>query len=489
VEIDLERLPRLRITLQFAVPVALGLFYMRAAGHFDFTPDATYVCLRSAQNVAQGSGFAFNAGESVLSVAGPLWPLLIAAGTALGLDPFVVAKVLDLVFASFAILAFQALVLTMTENRAIAVVAAVALTFDAWLLQRAGTGMETSLALLLTLVAVRHAYMLDRLSFAAAAALLTLTRPEGALLFFWVLLLHLHRNVKVFFREWKGPVALYAGIVGLWVLYAVNAFGLSELVLGETPQAAVSMGEAVLSAAFVVFGAQGAPFLVMIAAVILLRRWLLGEDWRTLGLVIGWPLILVLIYIVQGGQSGPKYLVPMLPLILAGLCWILSLVEPSRLVSVRVAAVTGLAAVVISVGTSQAIYAFSSIPRMKSFTSVMQTGLKPMAYWIRNNSPRDAQVVAPEVGMIGYISERRVWEPISLVSRLTSRPTTGVSYDHVMTTGYYRSIVQPQFVIDQSTTKERLASDSLRPVMTAELTNPEQLTSGYVFLTLYRVDQ
>jgi len=126
---------------------------------------------------------------------------------------------------------------------------------------------------------------------------------------------------------------------------------------------------------------------------------------------------------------------------------------------------------------------------MKSFTSVMQTGLKPMAYWIRNNSPRDAQVVAPEVGMIGYISERRVWEPISLVSRLTSRPTTGVSYDHVMTTGYYRSIVQPQFVIDQSTTKERLASDSLRPVMTAELTNPEQLTSGYVFLTLYRVDQ
>ena len=150
----IERFPALRVLLPLLTGIAIAILFARAAAHFSYTPDDTYIYLRTAFNLASGEGMSFNPGGSSYSVTGPLWALLIGAGSWMGLDPYIVAKGLDLTFAGLSVLALQLLVFTATGDRVFSVLAALMLAGDAWLLRWAGSGMETSLALLLTCVAL-----------------------------------------------------------------------------------------------------------------------------------------------------------------------------------------------------------------------------------------------------------------------------------------------------------------------------------------------
>jgi hypothetical protein len=124
---------------------------------------------------------------------------------------------------------------------------------------------------------------------------------------------------------------------------------------------------------------------------------------------------------------------------------------------------------------------------MKNFEMGVSECLKPIAYWLRSNSPPGASILSPDIGIVGYVSERNVYDTAGLVSLEVKRSFQGISYDEGMRQGIYERAVHPDYVIDRSTMPQRLASDTLRPMMTRTfsglgLTHPE-----LTYYTLYKV--
>src|SRR5258708_25059562 len=131
--------------LVIALPVIVALFYFSASLHFGYTPDDTYIYLRFAKNLVQGNGISFNPGVPSYGFTSPLWLFIISLGGAMGVDVYMAAKAIDLVFASLALIVFYLLSFELIRDAAVSVCATVAFSVNAWLMRWAGTGMETSL--------------------------------------------------------------------------------------------------------------------------------------------------------------------------------------------------------------------------------------------------------------------------------------------------------------------------------------------------------
>lgn len=86
-----RRLLWLGLTAIIAVPFLLSVF-----AAFDFIKDDAYISFRYAQNVVNGNGLVFNAGERLEGITNFLWTLLMVPFEALGWDLFQVSEVLGI---------------------------------------------------------------------------------------------------------------------------------------------------------------------------------------------------------------------------------------------------------------------------------------------------------------------------------------------------------------------------------------------------------
>lgn len=86
-----RRLLWLALTAIIAVPFLLSVF-----AAFDFIKDDAYISFRYAQNVVNGNGLVFNAGERLEGITNFLWTLLMVPFEALGWDLFQVSEVLGI---------------------------------------------------------------------------------------------------------------------------------------------------------------------------------------------------------------------------------------------------------------------------------------------------------------------------------------------------------------------------------------------------------
>src|ERR1051325_7986227 len=102
---------------------------------------------------------------------------IIALGGKMGVDFYVAAKAIDLVFASLALMAVYLLAFEIIRDVGVALSATVAFSVNAWFLRWSGSGMETSLSVLLTLATLlfclRNEYFLS-VVFAGLLTLATL---------------------------------------------------------------------------------------------------------------------------------------------------------------------------------------------------------------------------------------------------------------------------------------------------------------------------
>jgi len=153
--------PLWSLAVKYGVAVVVLVFCIMVVMHYQYTPDDTYIYLQYAKNIANGDGFSFNVGTPSYGVTGPLWALLIAAGIALHLDPYVVAKTLDLFFACTAILVLYHVAFQVLGDKRHAVLAATVFAFDSWFLRWTASGMESSFAVLLVLLCMLYVYRND----------------------------------------------------------------------------------------------------------------------------------------------------------------------------------------------------------------------------------------------------------------------------------------------------------------------------------------
>jgi len=473
----------------------VGLFYITVILHYSYTPDDTYIYLQYARNLAHGGGFAFDANSPSYGITGPLWALFIAGGTALGLDPLVVAKTFDILFASLSIVLVYTFSVILIRDKIYSLFATLVFSFDAWFLRWSGSGMETSFAVILVLLAVKYAYLGDYHIAGFVAGLLTLVRPEGLLLFIviqtenFIVSFMLGRNRRLF---WTSSL-LYLLVVVPWVAYSYDTFG-SIIPNTELAKSAVHWSfQSALSTASdcTMILASTLPLLVMLLIIgipVVIRKGGIGT-FIAKAMPVLWIATLLIGYVVLNVQVVSRYIVPATPIIIVYAYWCLKQIQlesawsPKRVLIIL--SVVTLATLI----QSQVVYRGTVVPHMKAFANGMERGIKPIALWLQKNTSPDATVLTPDVGMLGYISDRDIFDTSGLITPAVKRAFNGASYDDGMKQQLYRKVVNPDYIVDRASNKERLTCDSLRPVMTTEFPDLGIRKSEPVYYTLYKVTQ
>lgn len=166
---------------------------------YDFTQDDAFITFRYAANYLNGHGLVYNIGEQVEGYTNFLWTILMILGGRLGLDFIDFSQILGVAFGlgSIILLFFMAqFVLSGLSNArrmimagASCLVLGTVYSFAYWSV----AGLETA-AFTFMVISSLYFYMRRSVLFIPGAILATLFRPEGGLVFVFVLLYEIISN-------------------------------------------------------------------------------------------------------------------------------------------------------------------------------------------------------------------------------------------------------------------------------------------------------
>lgn len=469
-------------------------------GHFRLLPDGeppfwlhtrqTYIYLQHGRNIAHGEGFASNSGLPGAGLSGPLWVLLIAGGSKLSLDPYVVAKSLDIMFASFSVLVLLGFAFMLIRDHVYALVAAWIYSFDAWFLRSSGSGLDGSLGTLLTILVLWYTYRKEYLPASLVAGLLTLVRVEWGFLFVVVLvdLVVNGRSRSIILKMLAGSLFVYAVVVGTWVVVSLFAGGsFPSMVPGGTTVGTdvSSVGGAALKGLTVIGGTQLVMALALVAGVIVTARKVGWHSVREDGIPMLWILLLPLALLLSGQDLGPRSLLPMIPVIVVYGVWGVKKIEIATLLPIQRGLLVLTVVAIVSLVQNQVVYHRWIRPHMESVELGINECLKPMGYWLRSHAPSGSTVFAPEIGVVGYISGRRVSDLRAVADPLSRPVFRGSNDQEAVTEGRNERASRADFVIDRYAVPARLASPTWKPVMTRPFSGLGILHPETVYYTLY----
>ncbi len=106
----------------------------------------------------------------------------------------------------------------------------------------------------------------------------------------------------------------------------------------------------------------------------------------------------------------------------------------------------------------------------------------------QTNTPADAIVAVPDVGIIGYDSHRRICDPKGVITpdMLTLR-RQGYTYDDIMLKRLYFSSCVPDYVIDRASVAERLTDEDLVPLFHRAFYGIKSSDFHVIYYTVYKV--
>jgi len=499
-----------RWLLAGALPVIVGLFYISASGHFGYTPDDTYIYLQFAKNIIHGDGMAFNAGHPTYGFTSPLWLFIISAGGKLGVDLFYAAKVIDLLFASLGIVVFYLVAFETIRDVATSLCATVAFSVNAWFLRWAGTGMETSLALILVLAVVLYCLRNEYFVSIFFAALAFVVRPETVILPFLVVIdLFVNSYSRKRAVQTAAALALmYVALIAPWFIAAYRTFG---TIIPNTffAKSGIHPGfEALLATAAdigkTVGATDGIAAVVMLLAggfllVILTRHNAnLGEEVRQARFFlmrqsiigVGWLVVLPAIYRLTDVNVMSRYLLLITPFItIYAFSFLHKAVENSSLRKHVYTAAFVLTAFVLV--QNQLVYRAYVKPGMDAFQVGMSSCLIPIAVWFRENTPADATLLAPDIGALGYYSGRTVLDAAGLASpEFIPLLRQGLSPDSIIAKRLFGNMGDVDFVVQRSTMPGvQIPGDSLQPLFAKPFYGLTIQDPHLTYYTVYKVQR
>jgi hypothetical protein len=427
-----------------------------------YVTDDTYIHLRYAQQLAHGEGFVFNTGERVYGTTSPLWVLALAYPIALGVDGLLASKLLGALATLASVLLLWMLMRRTLGSPWLRAGATVAWAGHAWMLRWSLSGMETPLAVALVLggcVAFTSSRPWGARAGIASVlwALAGLTRPECALLLpIWALL-------AIFDHGW--PVGLLVAarslwpgalVLGGWLAFAAAWFGR----LWPNTLAAKAAGgeglsyhlEQLMRMSGIVGATDALPALVALALIGV--RLVSGERPSARPalrfLPWAWMAVVPLLYMLRGVPVLSRYLVPLLPL-LAWLAWSL-LDRALARTRPRAQAWAAASLAVLVLAQNAAVLARVVKPQVDTFTAGMRDGLEPWGRWFATHSRVDAVIAAPDIGALGYFSQRRVVDLAGLVTPAMVPILQHVSPEDAVARFEFMKFSRPDFVVDRADT-------------------------------------
>jgi hypothetical protein len=477
-----------------------------AYSHFPYSPDDTYIYLQFAKNVTHGHGLSFNAGIPTYGFTSPFWLLLISSAGRIGFDLLNAAKWLDLIVAACSIVAFYALARTVLADLPISLIATIAFSFNIWLVRWAATGMETSLSVLIVILA--FVFLLRR-NYAAAgfsAGLLALTRPET----FWLVALvaaeaYFHTkdrrkgfiNASVAAGTWALPVVP-------WYLFAWREFG---TVLSNTARAKSTMSpdfadmfREFTGSVKILLASDGLALVVIAALVILGIRFRKqpapdpavlstnAPDRRTAVLLSFWTVAVVALYAVEHVLVVSRYLLLVSPFIgLLAFIMLMRLLNGTRWMRQAKLFAAILAACMII--QSQIIYHQVVAPGIEAFEAGMEGSLIPIGRWLKENTTERDVVLLWDIGAVGYYSDRKICDAAGLATPEMIPFAHGEDPLHdIVRMKLYREICPVTYIVHRAESPEALKGEpDLQPVLVKSFSRMGLAHYETRYYTVYRV--
>ena len=475
-----------------------------------YLTDDTFIHLQYARNLALGHGLVFNPGERVYGCTSPLWATLIADGMALHLDGLKVARVLGACATLASIGLFLQLMRRTVATASIRAAATVAWASNAWMLRWSVSGMESPLAVALILagfVAFTEGQQWGSRPVRTGAlwALAALTRPEAVLLLvLWGVFLIIDTENRAGLRRLVFGVVSPILIYGSWLVFSRAYFG---TFWPETLAAKAAGGEGLAFHAAnlwrqvkIVGATDGALAAVLLAALAFGGRRVWPRHIAAQRLVPwAWLVGVPALYVARGVPVLSRYLLPLLP-VLAWLAWRAAerwwigdagaREMPAR---TRRATLLTVALAALVVTQNLVVYRTAVLPQVTSFTGGLERSLMRWGRWFGSHSSEGAQIAAPDIGAIGYFSQRRVLDLAGLVSPRMIPLLEHATQEDVISQLRFASFARPDYLIDRASEPYDLLRRSpyawcFVPLGHADVPNLGIARPGTVVYSFYRVD-
>jgi hypothetical protein len=471
-----------------------------------YLTDDTFIHLQYARHLADGSGLVFNVGERVYGCTSPLWVTLLADGMLLGLDGLSVARAIGFVSTLLSVGLFLQLLRRTVNDPAIRAIGTVVWAGHAWMIRWSLSGMETPLAVALTLagfVAFTEGRQWGARPVRTGAlwALAALTRPEaGLLLLLWGAALLIDTETRDSLRRLVAGALPPAIIYGSWLLFARFYFGTFW------PQTLVAKSVGSQSMAthldnawrqVRVFGAtDGVLLLALFVGMVGAARWRAVRPSAQRFIPWAWALGLPILYVTRGVPVLSRYVVPLMP-VTAWLAW--RAVErwwmgdqptPARRRRGLVLA-SALGALVLA--QNLIVYRTAVLPQVRTFTPALEGSLARWGRWFHDHTPADAVIATPDIGAIGWFSERRVVDLAGLVTPEMVPFLARSSQEEATAAFAFAAFSRPDYLIDRASQPFDLLHRSpyesaLAPLGHATVPNLGIARPGPAVYTFYRVD-
>ena len=465
--------------------IPLVVFLLQALLYTNYLTDDSYIYAQFARNLAHGE-LAFNRGEIVHAATSPLWAACGAVAERFGIPAFWFLKVLGLVCGAAAVICFTAALRGISHDRRIWLLGALAFAVQPWFVRWSSSGMETALAafcvafLLWSLYGAPLTRSWPWLAIVVGTG--PLVRPELLLL---LLLLGLAAAREPFLR--RRPLFFLLLVLPslAWIALA-KATGLSLLpttMFAKSTGAGLVLDRLFLNLAVlarIVAVSAALPLLWWAWAFLRQRRQGLS-GWASAALW-AWVVLLPAIYLWRDVQVVSRYLEIWLPI---------------PLFAAFVAA-SGLARwwsrlALLHLGVCVALSAFWISPSTRAFSTSMDLAMGEFSDWLRANTPEDCEVAAYDIGLLGYRSQRRIYDLGGLVDARIARLRRQIDDEEIVRSGRFLEFSQPDLLLHRADRTDALAGLrwgelTPQPILSRRVANLGVSRAQPVVYTLYRLE-
>ena len=437
---------------------------------FPLTVDDAYISFRYSDNLAHGHGLVWNVGEDpVEGYTNFLWVLLGAAMVKLGLPLPVSMKLLGIGLSILTIMLMYRTPRLLSPQSTHSVMPALLFASTPAFAMWAVAGLETALFICLLLTSLCF-FLLEESSIGKRKpfwstfylTLLTMTRPEGIVVFGLLVVLRLILWIRqgVPGKQMVNYLAWVLAFGSLWLVYFAWRWSYFGYPFPNTAYVKVEPGLRAIAGQvgvyLIPYGLQVFPFAMLGLYALGRYEQLQRGDLYLCAALVGVALANL---VSSDWMPGHRLALPMTPFVL--------LLARRPLAFILEAALKGrwfqrFAHAVIVLG----LVLYTAIPFIYTanlFHRVMATQMDMSLYrwstemqsivdgqyvevgrWLADNAPPDAVVVAPNVGAIGYLSGLKVIDMIGLTDEHIAR--------HGWTVDYLLS-QKPAFIVLESDTR------------------------------------
>lgn len=443
--------PAFWIILAFIV--FIGLQWLLAG----YIIDDAFIHLTIARNLSDGNGFSFNPNEPTYGVSAPIWTILLALLS----FPFEIgpglAKILSVIFGLAAILTFRYTAISFGISPRTSTLATMVMALNVWMVRWTASAMETSLAVLLLLLAFRSAVRNSKTT-GLWFGLAILCRPESSLLALVIL------TDSWMTRGLKSALTAFLSILALvtpWLIYTWTTFGTllpnpakikTDFGLPDLADFTLGLKRTVM----ILIGSNGIEItlgLIAVAFIIMRKIRISNESVRKGIILILWAVIPALFYLSRGVFVQSRYLLIGIPPLIIGTFLILERLQMSGL-RLRWRYIK-IALVVVLVSQQLILTWKVTFPHVEAFGKSI-TALVRLSAIMKWETPQESSVAIGDVGIVGYYSERYVLDLEGLVSHQVIPLRVGRNLDDVIKQEQYREVRTPDYIIDKAQESDRL---------------------------------